>query len=106
MDMQPKQALLQNDFLNAARKERKRVEVYLVNGVRLIGAIESFDQFVVMLSSPGGGMQTIYKSAISTIQVQSGVRQSGPRTANDSESTTPSVVERKRRPITTGGGGK
>lgn len=78
MDMQPKQAFPQNDFLNAARKERKRVEVYLVNGVRLIGTVESFDPFVVMLSSPGGDMQTIYKSAISTIQVQAGVRQSGP----------------------------
>ncbi|WP_436225520.1 RNA chaperone Hfq [Cupriavidus necator] len=104
--MQPKQALPQNEFLNAARKERKRVEVYLVNGVRLIGTVESFDPFVVMLSSPGGGMQTIYKSAISTIQVQAGVRQSGPGTANDSESATPSVVERKRRSITTGGRSK
>ncbi|AQV96429.1 RNA chaperone Hfq [Cupriavidus necator] len=96
----------QNDFLNSARKERKRVEVYLVNGVRLIGSIASFDQFVVMLSSPGGGVQTIYKSAISTIQVQAGVRQSGSSTANDRESTTPSGAERKRRPMTSAGGGE
>jgi len=33
----------QNDFMNAARKERKRVEIYLVNGIRLTGCIESFD---------------------------------------------------------------
>ncbi|SDE01979.1 host factor-I protein [Cupriavidus sp. YR651] len=103
--MHSKQSLSQNDFLNTARKEQRRVEVYLVNGVRLIGSIASFDQFVVMLSSPGGGMQTIYKSAISTIQVQTGVRQSGSPTANSSESTTPYLVERKRRPVT-GGDGK
>lgn len=104
MAMQPKEALPQNDFLNAARKERKRVDVYLVNGVKLVGSIASFDQFVLMLSSPGGGMQTIYKSAISTIQVQAGARQSGSRTPNDSESTTPPVVERKRRPMKPGSG--
>ncbi|AQV96409.1 RNA chaperone Hfq [Cupriavidus necator] len=104
--MQPKQSLQQNDFLNSVRKERKRVDVYLVNGVRLTGSIASFDQFVVMLSSPGGGMQTIYKSAISTIQVQTAARQAGSSTANDRESTTPSIVERKRRPITTGSGGE
>jgi len=75
--MQSEQSSTQNDFLNTARKERKPVEVYLVNGVRLIGSIASFDRFVVVLSAPGGGMQAIYKSAISTIQLQGRVRQSG-----------------------------
>ena len=44
----------QNDFMNAARKERKRVEIYLVNGIRLTGCIESFDQYLVMLRTPVG----------------------------------------------------
>src|ERR1700743_779347 len=44
----------QNDFMNAARKERKRVEIYLVNGIRLTGCIEALDQYLVMLRTPGG----------------------------------------------------
>lgn len=66
----------QNSFLNTTRKERKRVQVYLVSGIRLVGSIESFDAFVVMLSTPGG-MQTIYKRAISTIQLDTGTRPPG-----------------------------
>ncbi|MEX3613327.1 MAG: RNA chaperone Hfq [Burkholderia gladioli] len=61
----------QNDFINAARKERKRVEIYLVNGIRLTGCIESFDQYLVMLRTPVG-LQGIYKRAISTIQLDMG----------------------------------
>jgi host factor-I protein len=61
----------QNDFINAARKERKRVEIYLVNGIRLTGCIESFDQYLVMLRTPVG-LQGIYKRAISTIQLDAG----------------------------------
>lgn len=105
--MQPEQSSPQNDFLNRARKERKPVEVYLVNGVRLSGSIVSFDRFVVMLSAPGGA-QAIYKSAISTIQVRP-VREPGSRMATaqdkapDNEAATPRVVTRKRRPATTGG---
>jgi len=106
--MQPEQPSPQDDFLNTARKERKPVEVFLVNGVRLVGAIESFDRFVVVLSAPGG-MQAIYKSAISTIQFQGPMRQSGTRmrTARDEvpnkESEAPRVVTRKRRLSTSGG---
>ncbi|WP_430869782.1 RNA chaperone Hfq [Cupriavidus basilensis] len=100
--MQPIPTNLQNDFLNTARKERKRVEVYLVNGIKLTGSIESFDQFVVMLSGPGG-TQIVYKSAISTIQVPAGVRQMGSgarpegRTSFGSEPKEGVVVTRKRR---------
>ena len=63
--------------MNAARKERKRVEIYLVNGIRLTGCIESFDQYLVMLRTPVG-LQGIYKRAISTIQLDTGTRP-GPR---------------------------
>jgi host factor-I protein len=72
----------QNDFMNAARKERKRVEIYLVNGIRLTGCIESFDQYLVMLRTPVG-LQGIYKRAISTIQLDTGTRP-GPRAARPS----------------------
>lgn len=74
----PAESHPQNDFMNAARKERKRVEIYLVNGIRLTGCIESFDQYLVMLRTPVG-MQGIYKRAISTIQLDTGMRPGGPR---------------------------
>lgn len=72
----------QNDFMNAARKERKRVEIYLVNGIRLTGCIESFDQYLVMLRTPVG-LQGIYKRAISTVQLDTGTRPA-PRTGRPS----------------------
>lgn len=77
----PSESHPQNDFMNAARKERKRVEIYLVNGIRLTGCIESFDQYLVMLRTPVG-LQGIYKRAISTIQLDTGTRPGprGPRT--------------------------
>ena len=68
--------------MNAARKERKRVEIYLVNGIRLTGCIESFDQYLVMLRTPVG-LQGIYKRAISTIQLDTGTRPA-PRTGRTS----------------------
>ncbi|AOK29906.1 MULTISPECIES: RNA chaperone Hfq [Burkholderia] len=75
----PAESHPQNDFINAARKERKRVEIYLVNGIRLTGCIESFDQYLVMLRTPVG-LQGIYKRAISTIQLDTGgSRPGGPR---------------------------
>ena len=56
---------LQEPFLNALRKERIPVSVYLVNGIKLQGQIESFDQFVVLLKYSVS--QMIYKHAISTV---------------------------------------
>jgi host factor-I protein len=84
----------QSDFLNAMRKERKTVQVYLVNGIRLVGRIESFDQFVVMLQTPTG-VQAIYKRAISTVQLDTGARPA-PRPREDA-SGSPIVSTRKRR---------
>ncbi|BEH24390.1 RNA chaperone Hfq [Burkholderia pseudomallei] len=74
----PAESHPQNDFINAARKERKRVEIYLVNGIRLTGCIESFDQYLVMLRTPVG-LQGIYKRAISTIQLDTGGSRPGGR---------------------------
>ncbi|MBI1732403.1 MAG: RNA chaperone Hfq [Gammaproteobacteria bacterium] len=56
---------LQDPFLNALRKERVPVSVYLVNGIKLQGQVESFDQFVVLLRNAVS--QLVYKHAISTI---------------------------------------
>ncbi len=56
---------LQDPYLNALRKERVPVSIYLVNGIKLQGQIESFDQFVVLLKNSVS--QMVYKHAISTI---------------------------------------
>jgi host factor-I protein len=63
---------LQEPFLNALRKERIPVSVYLVNGIKLQGQIESFDQFVVLLKNSVS--QMIYKHAISTVVPARNVR--------------------------------
>jgi host factor-I protein len=56
---------LQDPFLNTLRKERVPVSIFLVNGIKLQGQIESFDQFVVLLKNAVS--QMVYKHAISTI---------------------------------------
>jgi host factor-I protein len=56
---------LQDPFLNALRKERIPVSIFLVNGIKLQWQIESFDQFVVLLKN--NVSQMIYKHAISTV---------------------------------------
>ena len=56
---------LQDPYLNALRKERVPVSIYLVNGIKLQGQIESFDQFVVLLKNSVS--QMVYKHAISTV---------------------------------------
>lgn len=57
--------MLQDPFLNALRKERIPVSIYLVNGIKLQGHVESFDQFVVLLKNSVS--QMVYKHAISTV---------------------------------------
>lgn len=61
----PKGQSLQDPFLNALRKEKIPVSIYLVNGIKLQGQIESFDQFVVLLKNSVS--QMVYKHAISTV---------------------------------------
>lgn len=56
---------LQDPFLNALRRERVPVSIYLVNGIKLQGQIESFDQFVILLKNTVS--QMVYKQAISTV---------------------------------------
>ncbi len=56
---------LQEPFLNTLRKDKIPVAIYLVNGIKLSGQIDSFDQFVIVLRNTTN--QMIYKHAISTI---------------------------------------
>jgi len=56
---------LQDPYLNALRKERVPVAIFLVNGIKLQGQIESFDQFAVLLKNTV--TQMVYKHAISTV---------------------------------------
>jgi len=64
--MNNKQAqLLQDPFLNALRIEHIPVSIYLVNGIKLQGNVESFDQYVILLRNTV--TQMVYKHAISTV---------------------------------------
>jgi host factor-I protein len=63
--MSNKGQLLQDPFLNALRKEHVPVSIYLVNGIKLQGQIESFDQYVVLLRNTV--TQMVYKHAVSTV---------------------------------------
>ena len=57
--------MLQDPFLNILRKERISVSIYLINGIKLQGQVESFDQYVVLLRN--SVTQMVYKHATSTI---------------------------------------
>jgi host factor-I protein len=79
---------LQDPFLNALRKERIPVSIYLVNGIKLQGQIDSFDQFVVLLKN--NVSQMVYKHAISTVVPARNVRLTG---AEGEEPTAEIVAE-------------
>ncbi|MCL4720434.1 MAG: RNA chaperone Hfq [Gammaproteobacteria bacterium] len=64
--------VLQDPFLNTLRKEKVPVSIYLVNGIKLQGTIESFDQFVVLLRNSVS--QMVYKHAISTVVPSRAIR--------------------------------
>jgi len=72
---------LQEPFLNALRKEKVPVSIFLVNGIKLQGQIESFDQFVILLKNSVS--QMVYKHAISTVVPARNVKISG---GDDSDS--------------------
>ena len=63
--MNVKGQMLQDPFLNALRKEHVPVSIYLVNGIKLQGQVDSFDQYVILLKNTV--TQMVYKHAISTI---------------------------------------
>lgn len=72
---------LQDPFLNALRREKVPVSIYLVNGIKLQGQIESFDQFVVLLKNSVS--QMVYKHAISTVVPSRNVRIGGDDALDD-----------------------
>jgi len=57
---------IQADFLNALTREEKAVWIFLVNGIKLTGQLLAFDKYVLALQSPTG-IQTVFKSAVSTV---------------------------------------
>ena len=63
--MNQKGQMLQDPYLNALRKEHVAVSIYLVNGIKLQGQVDSFDQYVILLKNTV--TQMVYKHAISTI---------------------------------------
>ena len=60
-----KSQILQEPFLNALRKEKIPVSIFLVNGIKLQGQVDSFDQYVIILKNTVN--QMVYKHAVSTI---------------------------------------
>lgn len=60
-----KSTQLQDPFLNALRKDRQQVSIFLVNGIKLQGQIEAFDPYVIVLKNAIS--QMVYKHAISTV---------------------------------------
>ncbi|MFA6301863.1 MAG: RNA chaperone Hfq [Legionella sp.] len=60
-----KHHLLQDLFLNELRKEKVPVSVFLINGIKLHGIVDSFDPYVLMLKN--SITQMVYKHAISTV---------------------------------------
>jgi host factor-I protein len=78
---------LQEPYLNALRRERIPVAIYLVNGIKLQGTIESFDQFVVLLRNAVS--QMIYKHAISTVVPTRNIRLAPAQPAEDEAAAAP-----------------
>ena len=68
--MSEQSAGLQNEFLNNLRKERVPVSVFLVNGIRLAGHIQSFDQYSIRLH--GTTPQLVLKRVVATVVPERG----------------------------------
>ena len=82
---------LQDPYLNTLRKERIPVSIYLVNGIKLQGQIESFDQFVVLLRNSVS--QMVYKHAISTVVPSRNIRITGANAEEDAVDKLEAVEE-------------
>lgn len=80
---------LQDPFLNSLRKDRIPVSIFLVNGIKLQGQIESFDQYVVLLKNTVS--QMVYKHAISTVVPARNPRGSSTTTATGSSTPAQST---------------
>ncbi|MEM7730876.1 MAG: RNA chaperone Hfq [Pseudomonadota bacterium] len=85
--MSDRNQTLQHSFLNAVRKAKMPLTIFLVNGVKLQGVVTSFDNFCVLLRRDGSS-QLVYKHAISTIMPSGPVQLHDPDdsdTGDDSE---------------------
>ena len=78
---------VQDPFLNAVRREHISVSVFLVNGIKLQGFVESFDQYALILRN--NVRQMVYKHAISTIVPSRNVDLMGPPIQHEQESNEP-----------------
>ncbi|HZQ22856.1 MAG TPA: RNA chaperone Hfq [Terriglobales bacterium] len=74
METKPAQNI-QDSFLNAARKEKSNITIYLISGVKLTGRIRSFDKYSVVLET-NNQEQLIFKHAISTVVMGRGIHAS------------------------------
>ncbi|RIZ64773.1 MAG: RNA chaperone Hfq [Methylococcales bacterium] len=74
---------LQDNFLNTLRKEHTPVSIFLVNGIKLQGKVDSFDQYVIMLKNTIS--QMVYKHAISTIVPSKSVKMTRDETSTPEE---------------------
>src|SRR5260370_8334169 len=79
----------QDSFLDAARTAATRVSVFLVNGIRLVGCVESFDAHTVLLRSATGG-QVVDKHPISTVQPYTERAHPGPHPVSFSQASNSS----------------
>ncbi|MEM9574018.1 MAG: RNA chaperone Hfq [Pseudomonadota bacterium] len=59
---------LQDQFLNAVRKQKISLTIFLVNGVKLTGVVTSFDNFCVLLRRDGHA-QLVLKNGFSRLYV-------------------------------------
>jgi host factor-I protein len=82
--MSDQSQLLQNEFLNTLRKERVLVSVFLVNGIRLAGHIQSFDQYSIRLQ--GTTPQLVLKRVVATVVPEKGGR---PKPSSDAPARAP-----------------
>lgn len=82
---------VQDVFLNAIRKEKATVTVFLINGVKLQGIITWFDNFCLLLRRESH-VQLIYKHAVSTI-MPSGPINLNPDRTEDGGSRAPAEIE-------------
>ncbi len=57
--------LIQDPFLNALRRQRVPVAIYLTNGIKLQGVVAGFDQTVILLKN--NSKQMVFKHAIATV---------------------------------------
>lgn len=74
----------QTEMLSSVQSNGSQVAIFLVNGIRLLGKIEAFDRYVVVLRS-SAGTQAIYKHAISTVQVDTNRGESSTKPLPQSE---------------------